>query len=500
MFDYMVCLLLISALRRSPRRLEAALALRRKASFYKTLDSASSAGASRHWARAESQVWSDKTKPAEDHAPSQTRAPVAAQFLFSKILSRNDSGVSELLATPSKSIVTGGVDPWAETLATPLKTSPVATGVAASLAVMGQFGMTPVKTPARHVQFNMSLQPATPSGKNASCTKSILKSPAPEFMSPARRSKRVLYVLDEKTLKDDQQLHLQSPAKVMNNSQSSQSGGVNNAENEPMVNGWRVTPVKMTAVKTTTVEMTPDKITPVKMTPIKTTPVKMTLVKTTPMKTTPIAGCSSMRVDTTPELVPESAIHAMDDNMCDEELQLISPVKSDQPVRQEEPVDQEEPIDQEKPVDRKLKTKVSPLVLRRSPRANINNSLNFFQRNPNWTVIDYRRRPGAAAAAAAESVRKSLADADGDPYDFNEDDEKQPANMNCHKRKLFSSIGAQSDCKRRKTSANAEELVAAVAVPDLTTPGKGVAYQVPLESSLFHLENSPLLTRLERKT
>ena len=46
-------------------------------------------------------------------------------------------------------------------------------------------------------------------------------------------------------------------------------------------------------------------------------------------------------------------------------------------------------------------------------------------------------------------------------------DEKQPANMNCHKMKFFSSIGAQSDCKRRKTPANAEELVAAVAVPDL---------------------------------
>lgn len=46
-------------MKRSPRRLQAALALRRRASFYSSLNSeysqAGGAG-SRHWARAESQV------------------------------------------------------------------------------------------------------------------------------------------------------------------------------------------------------------------------------------------------------------------------------------------------------------------------------------------------------------------------------------------------------------------------------------------------------------
>lgn len=52
-------LFVIAVLKRSPRRLQAALALRRRASFYSSLSgeySQAGGAGSRHWARAESQV------------------------------------------------------------------------------------------------------------------------------------------------------------------------------------------------------------------------------------------------------------------------------------------------------------------------------------------------------------------------------------------------------------------------------------------------------------
>ena len=81
-------------MRRSPRRLEAAIALRRRASFYSTLtsDVNPEKGASRNWSRAESQVWSEKAKAnasiLEDNSPQVGQS---VRFLFSKILSCNDS-------------------------------------------------------------------------------------------------------------------------------------------------------------------------------------------------------------------------------------------------------------------------------------------------------------------------------------------------------------------------------------------------------------------------
>jgi hypothetical protein len=82
--------------------LEAAIALRRRASFYSTLtsDVNPEKGASRNWTRGESQVWSEKAKANASIQPMEENSQQtghSTRFFFSKILSRNDSiSTSEL--------------------------------------------------------------------------------------------------------------------------------------------------------------------------------------------------------------------------------------------------------------------------------------------------------------------------------------------------------------------------------------------------------------------
>ena len=88
--------------------MQAALALRRRASFYSSLNAEfNQSGASRHWARAESQVWSEKAKASVSMTTEDNQSPrpgQSAQYLFSKILSRTDSILPEPSTTPKKNL------------------------------------------------------------------------------------------------------------------------------------------------------------------------------------------------------------------------------------------------------------------------------------------------------------------------------------------------------------------------------------------------------------
>ena len=163
---------------------------------------------------------------------------------------------------------------------------------------------------------------------------------------------------------------------------------------------------------------------------------------------------------------------------ADEEIHLQSPVKAEtSPV----------------------KAKISPLKLRRSPRAqsNVNASCNFFQRNPNWTVIDYRRLGPDRDIKDTTSERCSD-QLTKDPYDFIEEEEKEetasfPNDTSGHKRKLF-------HCSAQKRpSVKKRKLMPSPIQESLKTTPKQNKFQAPLESSLFHLENSPMFNSLESK-
>jgi len=434
---------LFAASRRSPRRLEAALALRRRASFYSSMNSDLNPEktASRNWARAESQVWSEKARAgvnmsvmssAEDNSQSASQP---AHYLFSRILSRNDSSglLSPRKTTSDSDSLMPTIPP---SLNTPLKVNPTAATLHPpttpshpisnrSINIPDSGGVilapaTPLKTP-KQVQFNLNFQPATPSSKVL--PRSILKSPA-SFQSPSHHQSRTprkaevscpqqqqstfVHLLDETNFNHRHQLDLVSPAKLK--------------------------------------------------------PEDDVVVK--------VAGNPLQEHG-------NDVIHKLDEKslQADEEVELKSPSKETQ--------------------------RSTPSPVRRSPRQNSSyHPANFFNRNPNWSVVDYRRPliDGSSNGRLnnrpePDRVASSTASA-ADPYEFQEELEKviQPKaaitpDPRTHKRKLFQT----SSEKPLPPSGKRRRLIAPSPIAEsdsMTTPYK---FTTPKEGSLFHLENSPML-------
>ncbi len=435
----------LKALRRSPRRLEAAIALRRRASFYSTLtsDVNPEKGASRNWSRAESQVWSEKAKASasilEDNSPQVGQS---ARFLFSKILSRNDSmPSSEPMFSPRQNVVESETLPAMPSFGTPRKggsailfppSTPSRQRLAvpesgASVLVQGTPQKTPMKTP-KHVQFNFSFQPATPSSKTVPDPRSILKSPM-TFQSPHQsRTPRkagaldlvdhhVVHVLDDTNFNGRHQLELHSPVKK---------------EEVGLEKGEHVEESSRDDSKLS----------------------------------------SSNGHD-------NELIHKLDENTLrpDEEVELQSPSK-DQAI-------------------------VSPLVLRRSPRHPLtyqnSQATNFYTNNPNWSVVNYRRPivEGVNVPPRQDPARSMNNGGSEDPYEFGEEVEVKPKRVSLpdsssHKRKLF-----QTSAEKTPTSKRRRIIPSASPIEESKTPP--CKFQAPKEGSLFHLENSPLLSSIEAK-
>ena len=474
-------------MRSSPRRLQAAMALRRRASFYTSLNNAdvSNAGSSRHWSRAESQVWSEKAKASAAISTEDGNALKpghSAQFLFSRILSRNESGSNQteplVLSTPLKDIPElvelASCSAWnppvldlgkdkpiaANPLSTPLKNcSGTGPHLGAVSNVTGNFlevpasdfpvfaipngGTTPTKTPMKtpmktpkHVQFDLTFKPATPSSKTIPCARSILKSPMPVAPSPHRNKTPLkvndnfppktntdrntgLHVLDETSFDDAHELDLLSPAKTTQQEKTS------------------FTP--------------PDR--------------QDDVVRKLDEKT----------------LLPE------------DEVQLQSPVK---PV---------------------AKSTVSPLVLRRSSRSAVHGS-NLMWSDPNWTVVDYKhledtnegiKSKGIGRRIRTQALKQSKQDEQTeDPYEFTNEEENETNNCqrsfgpdaSTHKRKLFQSTSDKvSANKKRKVLQQSPPVSEKAAVMSSPSAASLRKFQPPLNSSLFHLENSPLLNSLDTK-
>lgn len=451
-------------MRRSPRRLEAAIALRRRASFYSTLNSELNPekGASRNWSRAESQVWSEKAKanasiqtPLEDNSPQIGQS---ARFLFSKILSRNDSMPStEAMPSPRKSVIESDILKAIPLLSTPRKggataglfppTTPsrqrlTVPETGGSVLAPGTPMKTPMKTP-KHVQFNFSFQPATPTSKTVPDPRSILKSPM-GFQSPSQSrtprkidaqeppmGQHLIHVLDDTNFNGRHQLVLNSPVKLENSVVTKQE------EDDEEEGG------------------TEHDVT---------------------------ANDSKLSTETTSGHDDE-LVHKLDEKTLkdDEEIAFQSPSKTNKLL------------------------KISPLVLRRSPRlplANqVNHGTNFYHHNPNWSVINYRRPniAGISNAQPRDDLSRSVAnDPNHDPYAFDDDIDGKPkrtslADSSSHKRKLFqSSVDKTPTTKRRRIIPNTSP------AEELKTPPSS-KFQAPREGSLFHLENSPLLNSIEAK-
>lgn len=441
-------------MRRSPRRLEAAIALRRRASFYSTLNSELNPdkGASRNWSRAESQVWSEKAKANASMQPSvEDNSPQvgqSARFLFSKILSRNDSiPSSDVIISPRKNVTESETLSVIPSLTTPRKgvlatLFPPTTPSRQRLAVPESSGSvlapgTPMKTPMKtpkHVQFNFSFQPATPSSKTVPDPRSILKSPM-SFQSPCQnRTPRkiddqdqvlhhVVHVLDDTNFTGQHQLELHSPVKTEEATRKRE-------------------------------EETEEDVT----------------------------GNESKLSNDTSHGHDNDLVHKLDEQSlrADEEVELQSPSKNN-----------------------KL-SKISPLVLRRSPRHPVafqnNHGTNFYQHNPNWSVINYRRpNVEGNSQPRPKSCSSRVNDVNEDPYAFDEELEVKPffrnsvaADSSSHKRKLFQSSAEKTpSTKRRRIIPNASPIE-----ESKTPPCK---FQAPKEGSLFHLENSPLLNSIEAK-
>lgn len=451
--------LVVLALRRSPRRLEAAIALRRRASFYSSLNSELNPdkGASRNWSRAESQVWSEKAKanaslPLTDDNSQQTGQ--SARFLFSKILSRNDSLPSNeavVAASPHKDRIDsadtlGGMG----VLCPPTTPSRHRVSAAAEVLAPGTPAAhkTPMKTPMKtpkHVQFNFSFQPATPSSKTLPDPRSILKSPM-SFQSPNHTNRtprkvvddvdampptpvqRVVHVLDDTNFRGRHQLELHSPVKKE-------------------ANGFHRRLMDDVECK-------------------------------------PSEGPTST--------VHYQYVHKLDEKTlrADEEVELKSPSKESPPS--------------------------SDVILpRRSPRnpsvfVPANQATNFYHHNPDWSVVNYRKLATVDGTKIISSLtdvpRPAVNERTQDPYMFEEDEEEaikiKPPQRNSgledsssHKRKLFQSSSTEkTPCsKRRRLIPTASPII-----EELKTPPP-CKFQAPKEGSLFHLENSPLLSSIEAK-
>ena len=436
-------------MRRSPRRLEAAIALRRRASFYSTLtsDVNPEKGASRNWSRAESQVWSEKAKAnasiLEDNSPQVGQS---ARFLFSKILSRNDSmPSSEPMFSPRKSVVEsealqalpsfgtpckGGSSAMLLPPSTPSRQRLAVAEAEATVLVQGTPQKTPMKTP-KHVQFNFSFQPATPSSKTAPDPRSILKSPM-TFQSPLlnrtprkvdaldKVDHRVVHILDNTNFNGRHQLELRSPVKK-------EEIGIEKEE----------------------------------------------LAEELPGDDSKLSNDSMLHGH------DEELVHKLDENTLrpDEEVELQSPSK-------------EQAI-------------VSPLVLRRSPRHPLtyqnNQASNFYSHNPNWSVVNYGRLTVDAQHRQDNLARSTNNGETGDLYEFSEEAEAKVKpkrfsvpDSSSHKRKLFQTSAEKTPTtKRRRIIPNASPIE-----ESKTPPCK---FQAPKDGSLFHLENSPLLNSIEAK-
>ena len=458
------------AVRRSPRRLQAALALRRRASFYTSMNTvegpSAGAGSSRHFARAESQVWSEKAKATTVAMTTDDNGPKpghSAQFLFSKILSRNESDSTTFaeptlfkLSTPTKSnaAVTAAaaqellveVSQMAS-LSTPSKVSKSAQFLSVpgalvdSAAVLGLGTATPMKTP-RQVKFDLTFQPATPS-TNTKTARSILKSPvganSPRTMKTplktpsklADERKCVVRVLDETSFSDKHQLDLSSPCKSQD---KNIFGDIEQLSPDP-----------------------------------------------TSLPSSPVAEHQN------------DIVHKLDESSLSvgDEVQL-----------------------QTSPAKATGKSTVSPLILRRSTRNSLLPTGNFFQRNPNWTVVDYRSSAtekgecrSGRFPAATETMEHGRAP---DPYEFDEAENSTGASQrpslfsdtSSHKRKLFQVAAERTTpvAKKRKVlqqQAASPRLDPTIGEPTIRTPPP-MKFQPPSGSSLFMLENSPLVNSVKR--
>ncbi|KAI9549955.1 hypothetical protein GHT06_005226 [Daphnia sinensis] len=442
-------------LRRSPRRLEAAIALRRRASFYSSLTSELNPekGASRNWSRGESQVWSEKAKANTSIQPTEDVSPQvgqSARFLFSKILSRNDSmPTTEPGFSPRATVVESDASQLMPSLATPRKGDsamllPPSTPsrqrltfgepAASTVLVQGTPHKTPMKTP-KQVQFDFSFQPATPSSKVVPDPRSILKSPM-SFQSHQSRTPcktgplvrpghQVIHFLDDTNFTGRHQLELHSPLKPEGNE----------SKKEDKADGF--------------------------------------------------SGDDS-RLSHESILVPcnQREVHKLDENTLqqDQEVELQSPAKEERP------------------------SIVSPLTLRRSSRHPLsyqnNQASNFYQHNPNWSVVNYRRPNVEGTSSVRPSPDFSVLvnkDVTEDPYEFEEETEAKPKRLtlidsSSHKRKLFQSSAEKTPIpKRRRLIPNTSPIDESKTTPP---PCK---FQAPKDGSLFHLENSPLLNSIEAK-
>lgn len=472
--------------------MQAALALRRRASFYSTLNNSdtSTVGSSRHFARAESQVWSEKARASVALCTDDgtgLKAGHSAQFLFSKILSRNESDSNQtgplVLSTPLKDIpelaeltscrvplsVEGDLDPDPHSTAvpgTPFKgdqsvqesatcaseavpfaQTADASAFNATCDVIGQnlaneatpmksFMKTPMKTP-RHVQFDLSFKAATPSSKT--CARTILKSPMVGCSSP-RQNKTPLKVLDNAAASMAHVGIEKSVPEVLDERDLKGKGELD----------------LQSPCKTGTLEEA------------VSLPLELPTDKGEPL-------CQR-----------DDLVHKLDERtlLPEDEIQLQSPVKT------------------------AGKSTVSPLILRRSPRSCVQTN-NFFNRDPNWAVVDHRR---SGRRSRSQVASKALAADDQavqqDPYEFTNEDENdyQPSALNSdtssHKRKLFQVSAEKVPAAKRRKLPNGRispvpEIKGDCEMTSPKTPS--LKFTAPMNGSLFHLENSPLLNSLETK-
>ena len=409
-------------------------------------------GASRNWARGESQVWSEKAKANTSIQPMEENSQQtgqSARFLFSKILSRNDSmPTSELGYSPRINAVEPDNSMAMPSLGTPRKAGsamllPPSTPsrqrltfpeTGASVFVQSTPQKTPMKTP-KQVQFNFSFQPATPSSKVVPDPRSILKSPM-SFQSHQSRTPcksvpqdrlthQVIHILDDTNFTGRHQLELHSP------------------------------------VKTEVLAKRED-------------------------RSEEISG-EETKWSNESNHVPnneESQVHRLDENTLrhDEEVELQSPSKTE-----------------------KEKSIVSPLILRRSARYPLsyqnNQASNFYQHNPNWSVVDYRRPTVDGTSTVQPRPDHSRTSNNGvteDPYQFDDEVEIKPrrlslADSSTHKRKLFQSSAEKTPIpKRRRIIPNTSPIEESKTPPTCK-------FQAPKDGSLFHLENSPLLNSIDAK-
>lgn len=380
------------------------MALRRRTSFYSTLSSDVNTDkmTSRNWARAESQVWSEKAKatvtmPTSFDDNTNSNPNQSARFLFSRILSCTDSVNNDgAFGSPKKALAESDAQNGAAALATPRKGDCIpstpsrrnATNLLDSDSIQQIVG-TPLKTPLKtpkHVQFNLVHQPATPSSKMAPDPRSILKSPlVPGSPGVKKTPRKNAHISSLPSFPLEQNDELENSANAINSAGSS--------------------------------------------------PVEAEVTKQS----------SSNTVETRDSISPSS-----------------KPNK---------------------------KTTVSPLILRRSPRHR-DQVTNFYNHNPNWSVVSYRRLTSGRGEKALKALGNTQ-QKEADPYEFDEPTDPKPSKLNdftTHKRKLFQSSNESPMPKKSRFLS-----------PSKAGDGKSLQFQSPSEGSLFHLENSPLVAAKDRK-